>query len=144
MESYNAINQKREWLVTFKHENSSVRIHTLFYGAISLMQMYLSDSMVTCVKVMNCGLIPTLANCKNEERIGESENDERMGNAARHCGENDERVAKCGPLRLRAWWWGRSRPWWAGMNRRGIGVLVLRCEIWSSSREGQEREKKSA
>ena len=39
-------------MVTFKHENSSVRIHTLFYGAISLMQMYLSDSMVTCVKEM--------------------------------------------------------------------------------------------
>ena len=92
---------------------------TLFCGAVSLTQMYLSDSMVTCVKVMNCGLIPTLANCKNDERIGESENDERigesenderMGNAARHCGENDERLAKYGPLRSRAWRWGRSRP----------------------------------
>lgn len=37
---------------------------TLFCGAVSLMQMYLSDSMVTCVKVINCGLMPTLPNVK--------------------------------------------------------------------------------
>lgn len=37
---------------------------TLFCGDVSLTQMYLSDSIVTCVNVMNCGLIPTLPNVK--------------------------------------------------------------------------------
>lgn len=33
---------------------------TLFCGDVSRTQMYLSDSIVTCVNVMNCGLIPRL------------------------------------------------------------------------------------
>ena len=37
-------------------------ITTLFCGAVSLMHMYFSDSIVTCVKFMNCGLIPRLDN----------------------------------------------------------------------------------
>jgi hypothetical protein len=37
-------------------------ITTLFCGAVSLMQMYFSDSIVTWVKFMNCGLIPRLGN----------------------------------------------------------------------------------
>lgn len=35
-------------------------ITTLFCGAVSRTQIYLSDSIVTCVNVMNCGLIPML------------------------------------------------------------------------------------
>lgn len=42
-------------------------ITTLFCGAVSLTQMYLSDSMVTCVNVMNCGLIPMLGNCNHHK-----------------------------------------------------------------------------
>jgi hypothetical protein len=37
-------------------------ITTLFCGDVSLMHMYFSDSIVTCVKFMNWGLIPRLGN----------------------------------------------------------------------------------
>uniref|UniRef100_A0A2P2MB53 Clathrin heavy chain 2-like n=1 Tax=Rhizophora mucronata TaxID=61149 RepID=A0A2P2MB53_RHIMU len=39
-------------------------ITTLFWGAVSLTHMYFSDSIVTCVKFMNCGLIPRLGNVR--------------------------------------------------------------------------------
>lgn len=39
-------------------------ITTLFCGAVSRTHIYLSDSIVTCVNVINCGLIPKLGNCK--------------------------------------------------------------------------------
>lgn len=39
-------------------------ITTLFCGAVSLMHMYFSDSIVTCVKFMNCGLIPRVDNVR--------------------------------------------------------------------------------
>lgn len=39
-------------------------ITTLFCGEVSPTQMYLSDSIVTCVKVICCWLIPTLGSCK--------------------------------------------------------------------------------
>lgn len=38
-------------------------ITILFCGEVSRTHMYLSDSIVTCVNVMNCGLIPTLGSC---------------------------------------------------------------------------------
>lgn len=38
-------------------------ITTLFCGAVSRTHIYLSDSIVTFVKVINCGLIPMLVNC---------------------------------------------------------------------------------
>lgn len=38
-------------------------ITTLFCGAVSRTHMYLSDSIVTWVNVMNCGLIPMLGSC---------------------------------------------------------------------------------
>jgi hypothetical protein len=44
-------------------------ITTLFCGAVSLTHMYLSDSIVTCVNVMNCGLIPTLGNYINNNNL---------------------------------------------------------------------------
>jgi len=37
---------------------------TLFCGEVSRTQMYLSDSMVTWVKVMNCGAIPRLVSVR--------------------------------------------------------------------------------
>jgi hypothetical protein len=40
-------------------------ITTLFCGEVSRTQMYLSDSIVTFVKVMNCGLIPILGNVRD-------------------------------------------------------------------------------
>ena len=40
-------------------------ITTLFWGVVSLTQMYLSDSMVTWVNVINCELTPILGNCKH-------------------------------------------------------------------------------
>jgi hypothetical protein len=39
---------------------------TLFCGEVSRTQMYRSDSMVTWVKVMNCGAIPRLVSCKQQ------------------------------------------------------------------------------
>ena len=39
-------------------------ITTLFCGAVSRTQINLSDSIVTCVNVMNCGLIPMLGSWK--------------------------------------------------------------------------------
>lgn len=41
-------------------------ITILFCGAVSRTQIYLSDSMVTCVKVINCGLIPTVGSCNHQ------------------------------------------------------------------------------
>lgn len=41
-------------------------ITTLFWGAVSRTHMNLSDSIVTCVKVMNCWLIPTLGSCNHQ------------------------------------------------------------------------------
>lgn len=40
-------------------------ITTLFCGEVSRTHIYLSDSIVTWVKVMNWGLIPTLGSCSN-------------------------------------------------------------------------------
>ena len=40
-------------------------ITTLFCGAVSRTHIYLSDSMVTFVKVINCGLIPMLVNVRD-------------------------------------------------------------------------------
>uniref|UniRef100_A0A2P2MB29 Clathrin heavy chain 1-like n=1 Tax=Rhizophora mucronata TaxID=61149 RepID=A0A2P2MB29_RHIMU len=39
-------------------------ITTLFCGAVSLTHRYFSDSIVTCVKFMNCGLIPRLGSVR--------------------------------------------------------------------------------
>lgn len=39
-------------------------ITILFCGEVSRTHIYLSDSIVTWVKVMNCGLIPKLRSCK--------------------------------------------------------------------------------
>jgi len=41
-------------------------ITTLFCGEVSLTHIYLSDSMVTLVNVMNCGLTPILCNCNTD------------------------------------------------------------------------------
>jgi hypothetical protein len=41
---------------------------TLFCGEVSRTQMYLSDSMVTWVKVTNCGAIPRLVSCNKQQR----------------------------------------------------------------------------
>ena len=41
-------------------------ITTLLLGAVSLTQMNFSDSIVTCVNVMNCWLIPRPVNCTNQ------------------------------------------------------------------------------
>jgi hypothetical protein len=38
---------------------------TLFCGDVSRTQMYFSDSMVTWVKVTNCGAMPRLVSCKH-------------------------------------------------------------------------------
>ena len=43
---------------------------TLFCGEVSRTQMYLSDSMLTWVKVMNWGAIPRLVSCKQQRRHG--------------------------------------------------------------------------
>lgn len=43
-------------------------ITTLFCGAVSRTQMYLSDSIVTFVNVMNCWLIPMLGSCKQNKK----------------------------------------------------------------------------
>lgn len=43
-------------------------ITTLFDGAVSLTQMYLSDSIVTCVKEMNCWFTPSVVSCKQSHR----------------------------------------------------------------------------
>lgn len=40
-------------------------ITTLFCGDVSRTHIYLSDSIVTFVKVICCGLIPILGNCKH-------------------------------------------------------------------------------
>jgi hypothetical protein len=40
---------------------------TLFCGDVSRTQMYFSDSMVTWVKVTNCGAMPRLVSCKDRE-----------------------------------------------------------------------------
>lgn len=37
---------------------------TLFCGEVSRTQMYFSDSMVTWVKVTNCGAMPRLVSCE--------------------------------------------------------------------------------
>jgi hypothetical protein len=37
---------------------------TLFCGEVSRTQMYFSDSMVTWVKVTNCGAMPRLVSCR--------------------------------------------------------------------------------
>jgi hypothetical protein len=52
---------------------------TLFCGEVSRTQMYLSDSMVTCVKVTNCGAIPRLVSCNKQQRQrhGKSQSVER-------------------------------------------------------------------
>ena len=42
-------------------------ITTLFCGEVSRTQMYLSDSMVTWVKVTNCGAIPRLVSCNKQQ-----------------------------------------------------------------------------
>lgn len=42
-------------------------ITMLFCGEVSLTQIYLSDSIVTCVNVMNCGLIPMLGSCDKHQ-----------------------------------------------------------------------------
>nr|CAB3459109.1 unnamed protein product [Digitaria exilis] len=39
---------------------------TLFCGEVSRTQMYFSDSMVTWVKVTNCGVMPRLVSCKSK------------------------------------------------------------------------------
>ena len=44
---------------------------TLFCGEVSRTQMYFSDSMVTWVKVTNCGAMPRLVSCKTNERVRE-------------------------------------------------------------------------
>ena len=41
---------------------------TLLVAPVSRTQMYLSDSMVTLVKVMNCWPMPTLGSCKEQTR----------------------------------------------------------------------------
>ena len=43
-------------------------ITTEFCGEVSRMHIYLSDSMVTLVNVMNCGLIPMLVNCNSTSK----------------------------------------------------------------------------
>jgi len=43
-------------------------ITTLFCGAVSRTHIYLSDSIVTCVNVMNCGFMPMLGNCNHKSR----------------------------------------------------------------------------
>jgi len=39
---------------------------TLFWGEVSRTHIYLSDSIVTCVNVMNCVLMPMLGNCNHK------------------------------------------------------------------------------
>lgn len=39
---------------------------TLFCGDVSRTHIYLSESIVTCVNVMNCWLIPMLVSCKTQ------------------------------------------------------------------------------
>lgn len=64
---------------------------TLFCGAVSLMQMYLSDSIVTCVKFMNCVLIPMLGNCnKNNNRKKKKNESIRSKNYGRSKGSQIE------------------------------------------------------
>jgi hypothetical protein len=41
---------------------------TLFCGEVSRTQMYFSDSMVTWVKVTNCGAMPRLVSCAENEQ----------------------------------------------------------------------------
>lgn len=43
-------------------------ITTWFCAPVSLTQIYFSDSMVQFVKVINCGLTPTLVSCKYKKQ----------------------------------------------------------------------------
>lgn len=43
-------------------------ITTLFCGDVSRTHIYFSDSIVTCVNVMNCGFMPMLGNCNHKSR----------------------------------------------------------------------------
>ena len=60
-------------------------ITTLFCGAVSRTHINLSDSIVTFVKVMNCGLIPMLVSCNHHKTQSENMNSsETSSNESNH------------------------------------------------------------
>jgi hypothetical protein len=60
---------------------------TLFCGEVSRTQMYFSDSMVTWVKVTNCGAMPRLVSCRHRgQSVVSGGSVKRAGRSARKDG----------------------------------------------------------
>ena len=102
---------------------------TLFCGEVSRTQMYFSDSMVTWVKVTNCGAMPRLVSCG-----GQATNDQWVDQWRRSGRDLHEREGVVVlPWAPRAWRWGRWPPPW----RR---AAVTRSLPASLEREGESAE----
>ena len=106
---------------------------TLFCGEVSRTQMYFSDSMVTWVKVTNCGATPRLVSC---EAIV-------SGSVKATKGGDLRGWVVLLPWGPRAWRWGRwPPPWCRDLSGVGGGRRRRRVEppLGSDLRASRRRE----